>query len=772
MVNVNKLFPRLSIRVKLAIAFALVALGPLAVVSFMGARETVRQIESNARNALAYDLEMAETQTARELQAAEQHVDLVTKIVQGPLLKERFTKGPALPETEWVITSLLRTEPSLYQVKVVDASGQYRLVVRATGKSNGPLPTEGGEYYAWRASVMKPGTRLLFPVEVAGPEGRGLGQPLPAIAILFPLHGPAGEFLGAVIGEAYASALFAQLDHASPGLTGVTGLVDEQGHFLYHSERKRDWATLLATREQVSVRSDFPADVSDAILSGRTGALRTPDGNLVSFQPLSLGGSSRSTLSLYRAVPLATLQAPARGFMASVLLAAALVTLLVIGLAMVAADQFTKPIFGLRNATWRLARNEPAQPLGIETNDEFEDLARDFTVVAEQIAEHRAQREAFIAERTKLLEQTHAELTDILEHSADGIIGLDPTGVVHIWNHGAERLFGYAADEAVGRSIDDVLRPSDDKAARERAVLQRELEREHAVVNFLTEVLAKDGTPIRITLTQTLITAPDGRSLGSSLIVRDNRLQSRLEDQMRRSERLAVISVMAAGLAHEINNPLAIISNRIECMQRDARDHWGESTLTADIDTLQEHVERLRELTSSLLRFARDEQQDAGPIALGTLAERTVALLRRTFATRRLDLVLDVDPTVPSVVGHEKAIETVIVNLLLNAADATPAGGTVTLAVRAGADGEAAEIEVCDTGPGVPAGLRERVFEPFFTTKEAGHGTGLGLTVCRSIIDRHRGTITVGTGPGGGCRFVVTLPLEPLGATWKEPAFS
>ena len=175
----------------------------------------------------------------------------------------------------------------------------------------------------------------------------------------------------------------------------------------------------------------------------------------------------------------------------------------------------------------------------------------------------------------KLLEQTHAELTDILEHSADGIIGLDPTGVVHIWNHGAERLFGYSADEAVGRNIDDVLRPSDDKAARERAVLQRELERERAVVNFLTEVLAKDATPIRITLTQTLITAPDGRSLGSSLIVRDNRLQSRLEDQMRRSERLAVISVMAAGLAHEINNPLAIISNRIECMQRDVARPLG-----------------------------------------------------------------------------------------------------------------------------------------------------------------------------------------------------
>jgi signal transduction histidine kinase len=303
-------------------------------------------------------------------------------------------------------------------------------------------------------------------------------------------------------------------------------------------------------------------------------------------------------------------------------------------------------------------------------------------------------------------------------------------------------------------------------------VLQREFEREHAVVNFLTEVLAKDATPIRITLTQTMITAPGGRSLGSSLIVRDNRLQSRLEDQMRRSERLAVISVMAAGLAHEINNPLAIIGNRIECMQRDIRDHWSDSSLAADIDTLQQHVERLRDLTSSLLRFARDEQQDAGPIALGAVAESTVALLRRTFATRRLDLALVVESPVPSIVGHEKAIETVIVNLLLNAADATPAGGVVTLTIRASAGNDAAEIEVCDTGPGVPPGLRERVFEPFFTTKEAGRGTGLGLTVCRSIIDRHRGTILLDMAPGGGCRFVVRLPLEPIGATWKELAYS
>ncbi|MFI5311714.1 MAG: ATP-binding protein, partial [Gemmatimonadales bacterium] len=614
---------------------------------------------------------------------------------------------------------------------------------------------------------------LLFAVEVAGPDPKQAGGPIPAVAIVVPLHGPKGDFVGVVVGEAFASALFSHLDHASAGFAGVTGLVDADGRFLYHSVRKHDWATLLASRDRESVRSDFPGAIATSILSGQSGSVVTPERNLVSFRQLSLGAAFGEKLSLYRVVPLAALTATARSFLLLVLLAAVLVTVLVMLLAMVAADQFTKPIFRIRDAAWQLARSDPVRPLDVTTNDEFEDLARDFTAVARQVTTHRAQREAFIAERARVLEQTHAELTDILEHSADGIIGLDPDRVVRIWNHGAERLFGYSSDEAIGQPIDSVLRSATERAERERGVLSRELVRDGAVVNFLTEVLDKDGTAIRISLTETLITSSDGRPLGSSLIVRDNRYQSRLEDQMRRSERLAAISVMAAGLAHEINNPLAIIGNRIECMQRDIRDKVNGGSLAADVDVLHQHVARLRELTSSLLRFARDDQHsEARPVALAPLAETTVALLRRTLATRRLRLDLVIAPSVPAVLGYEQAIETVIVNLLLNAADATPPGGTVTLTIRGSAGGEAAEIEVRDTGPGIPQSLRERVFEPFFTTKETGHGTGLGLTVCRSIIDGHGGSISVDEPAGGGCRFIVSIPVQPIGATWNEPAYS
>ncbi|MEX1186857.1 MAG: ATP-binding protein [Gemmatimonadaceae bacterium] len=772
MINVNKLFPRLSIRVKLAIAFALVALGPLAVVSFIGARETVSQIEASARNTLEHDLEMAEAETALTLSSTEGHMNLIANVVLGPLLRAGAVSARERLDAERIVRTLLATEPSLYQAKLIDADGRYRSLVRASGPPLNAEEMDGGEYYAWRASSLQPHTRLLFAIEVAGPEDPVLRKPMPAVAILLPVHAPNGEFRGVVVGEAYASALFSHLDHSSAGFGGITGLVDGDGHFLYHSVRKRNWATLLAAHDRLSVRSDFPDDVASAITSGRTGTVMTPDRKLVSFRPLSLGPSSRARLSLYRVVPIATVAAPARSFVLLVLLAAGLATLLVLGLAMLAANEFTKPIFRIRDAAWQLARGEAVRQPSVETNDEFEDLANDFARVAEQVARHRAQREALIAERTRLLEHTHAELTDILKHSADGIIGLDPSGVVTIWNDGAERLLGYSASEALGRDINAILRPSGERARREQAAMRRELEREHAVVNFLTEVLAKDGTTIQISLTATLIVGADGDALGSSYIVRDNRLQSRLEDQMRRSERLAAISVMAAGLAHEINNPLAIIGNRIECMQRDVLGKWSDTSLAADLDVLQQHVARLRQLTTSLLRFARDDRGEAGPVALGALAESTVALLHRTMATRRLHLRLDVETGVPDVIGYEKAIETVIVNLLLNAADATPPDGTVTLSIRRSADGEAVEIEVRDTGYGLAPELSERVFDPFFTTKGPGHGTGLGLTVCRSIVDRHGGVIAVDAPPDGGCRFIVSIPLQPMVATWNEPAYS
>ncbi|MBI4545077.1 MAG: PAS domain S-box protein [Gemmatimonadetes bacterium] len=762
--NLNKLFPRLTIRAKLAIAFALLAVVPLAAVVAVTTGVTTGHLHAGARAALRHEVERSRAQMERSLAQLESDVAYLAYAVLGPLLD-------GAPAADWrsaarLASSFLAAERTLFRVQLVDADGRVLLARRAPdgGAASAEQPEAEAVYYAWRAQSAERGRHLLLPVELRGGGVESDGaRPIPAVAVLIPLRTREGELRGVVVGEARAAELFAHLDLASPTLPGVTGLVDATGLYLYHSARKRDWSSLLASNTEVSLRRDFPAAVVAQVLSGRAGTSRTSDARLVSFVPLSLPGSAIGPLTLYRAVPLAAVAAPARRYLESTALMSLPLMVLVLGLAVVAGHQFTQPIYQLRQAARRLARGGAPPALDVATNDELEDLAADFTAMATSLVSHRRRLEELLAERSRALQHKHAELADILAHSADAIVGLGLDRRVRVWNGGAERLFGYRADEATGRDIQELLGPRTAGAEREAAFLERELAERGEVVNYQTSRLARDGRLLPVSLTQTLIRGGDGRPVGYSLILRDTGAQARLEAQMRRSERLAAVSVMAAGLAHELNNPLAVISNRLECMERDARERCGDCFLERDLDVLREHTARLGALTADLLRFAGDGAGEPGPVDVAEVATRVVGLLERTFAARHIRLEFCATRGLAPVFASGGGLETVCMNLLLNAAEATPAGGCVTIEVRPSAQGDSVELRVADSGPGVAPELRERVFEAFFTTKGGRGGTGLGLAVCRSVIERCGGRIWVEGGAGEGARFVVSLPF-----TWLE----
>ena len=755
--NPNKLFPRLSIRIKLVIAFAAVSLIPLAVVSLLGARATVAHIEATARGTLSFDLDLAEQEVSRTLAAATIHVEFLSSHLLAELLTKPRTSERRLLDVERVAKSLIETEPTLLQVKVIDTEGSYRLVLRREGRQRGLEGRDGGQFYAWMAAGLPPGGRAFLSVEVAVGGRVDLPDLVRCVAIIVPVHDRRGELVGVVVGEAYAHAIFTALERASAGFQGVTGVVDDRGLFLYHSSRQPAVATPLAEQRQIVIADDVGSEQVAQVTSGAAGSAVTDDGRLVSYRSLRLGTDSSARLSLYRVIPLETLRAPGRSFLFTVLGMAPLVVVVVLALASVAAEQFTRPILRVRKAVWRLARGEPLSPPDVETNDELEDLAVDFHEVSRQVTADRVQREAMMAERTQLLERTRSELGELLAHSADAIVSLDALRRIRTWNGGAESLFGWRADEVIGANLDELLfgaTAGGSSAIRARA---EELARRGALVNVLQDVTARSGERIPVGISETVLRDGAGEVLGTSLIMRDHRERERLEQHLRRSERLSAMSVMAAGLAHELNNPLAILGNRVECMQRDARRASAPAAWLKDLEVLGDHVTRISGLTSSLLAFARDDERTTEPISLPSLAMPIVALLRQTFAMRGLELAVDFAPDVPTITVNAKAIETVLVNLLLNAADATPAGGKVTLGVRATAAG-GVEFDVSDTGSGIPVEQRGRVFEPFYTTKGVGRGTGLGLAVCRSVVDRHGGTIRISDAPGGGARFVVTLP--------------
>ena len=231
-----------------------------------------------------------------------------------------------------------------------------------------------------------------------------------------------------------------------------------------------------------------------------------------------------------------------------------------------------------------------------------------------------------------------------------------------------------------------------------------------------------------------------------------NRMTERLLDAqgaLVRAEKLASVGRLAAGIAHEVGNPLAAIGNYAEVLRRRGAD-------PELVSALEREAARIDAIVRGLLDYARPRTVPREAVDLAALAEGAVALLRNQGLLRTLDVVVEGDAA-PPVVGDPVALEQVLVNLLLNAVDAAGEGGRVRVRTAAATPGRACVV-VADSGPGVPEADRARIFDPFFTTKAPGLGTGLGLAIVQRVIEDHRGTVAVERAAEGGAAFVVTLP--------------
>ena len=762
--NLNRLFPRLSITAKLAIAFVLLALVPLTLVSVMGVVFTVEQMRGRERELLQHDLETVGQQTARSLEDIVRQVDYAANLGLGA----RILDGGRASQDELAeaVSRYLAADLSaLFRLKTVDSHGRVTAVAARKGGAYGDRVDTFQPFYFWLASEVGRQEIRLVPVELRDESGAGL---LPAVAVVKPVRDELGEVKGAVVGEAAASDIFAEIDRSSPDVAGITGLVDAEGRFLYHTRRKGDWATLLALRDEESLVDELPSTAVTAILSGEVGTLATEDGLVVTYRPLRVPGLSVAPFALYRTFPQATIGGAVRRFLTATGVVTVVIVVSVLGAAVMAARQITRPLHALRKAARQVTGGKSHTPLQVETNDEIQDLAEDFERMASEVDRHRRRLESAVEERTRELRRTEAELSRIVSLSADGIVGLDADGRIRLWNRGAEQLFGFDADEAIDRTLEELILPKGPRGRREDAYLQDVMATSGAVIDYQTTRRAKSGELVPVGITQTRLLDEDGEPTGYSVVFRDIRIQEEIREKMRRSERLSAMSVMAAGLAHELNNPVAVLDNRLELIQREYSSSANES-LPTDLEVLRDQVRRIEAVTHDLLRFARDETDEIAPIRVNDVVLRVVRLLDRVVAAEGVSLGHDLAPDLPPVSASGTALETVLVNLVLNAQHASAPDGAILVTTRARNESNSVEIEVTDTGPGVPETLRNRIFEPFFTTKEDEGGTGLGLAVCRALMERNGGTIHL-EGPTGqlqgptgiGAVFVIRLPIDGL----------
>ncbi len=227
----------------------------------------------------------------------------------------------------------------------------------------------------------------------------------------------------------------------------------------------------------------------------------------------------------------------------------------------------------------------------------------------------------------------------------------------------------------------------------------------------------------------------------------------RTAERARAAEELASIATLIAGLAHEIGTPMGVIQGHarmLESSVSDENDRWR-------LRTIQEQIGRITNIIQALLNIARPGKTARVAVALEPLLENTLSFLDEKFARRKIEVRRNFEP-VPSVTGDAERLQQLFLNLLLNAADAMPDGGELSVLLRPIEAGEA-EIRIADTGVGIPESDLPRIFEPFFTSKPAGKGNGLGLAVAKGIVSDHAGEIAVSSTVGKGTKFRVLLPL-------------
>ena len=328
-------------------------------------------------------------------------------------------------------------------------------------------------------------------------------------------------------------------------------------------------------------------------------------------------------------------------------------------------------------------------------------------------------------------------------------------------NNAAERLLGLRASVIVGRSVDEVLHAAPDLAAWLRLALAGE----RLIQETELELTADGGRRVTVRASASELRDETGRSDGLVVLLRDTTEVSRLELQLRRTDKLAALGTLAAGVAHEVKNPLHALTLNLHLLQAElAAPEPAAVEVKEYFDILRSEIDRIHRIVENFLRFSKPSIPEITSLNPHALLERVLSLTAFEAADHGVRIVTQFDPTLDSLLGDDGQLSQVFLNIVINALQAMPSGGTLMVTTRRGVGW--AEIAVTDSGEGIPREILPHVFDPYFTTRP--RGVGLGLAIAHRIVEGHQGTIDVESEAGRGTTMIVRLPLAtqfPVGAT-------
>jgi hypothetical protein len=400
------------------------------------------------------------------------------------------------------------------------------------------------------------------------------------------------------------------------------------------------------------------------------------------------------------------------------------------------------------------------------SSDDIDLLATLSNYIAMAVENARLYRS--LAAKAEQYERLKEFSENIVESINVGILAADLDDRVESWNSRIEKLTGIERKAALGRKLSEVLPPS----LAVHLEVTRGDNRVHQLYKFHLDPAgiaaagdqngsgngngdapAPPAVPATINVAIAPLVTKDGQHIGRLVIFDDVTEREDLERRLVQADKLSSIGLLAAGVAHEVNTPLAVISTYAQML---AKQVHGDEPKTRLLEKIAKSTFRASEIVNSLLNFSRTSTTEFEDIDLNRVVRETAALVEHQMEKAGIRVGLELDPNLPMIRGNAGKLQQVFLNLLLNGRDAMDSGGALT--VQTASSGAGVRAEVRDTGPGIPQELLNRIFDPFFTTKATRRGTGLGLSITYGIVEEHGGQIVADSRPGEGAVFRLEFP--------------
>ncbi len=791
--NFNKLFPFLNIRNKLIIAFTLLSFVPLTVIGLIGLYNNIATLEQAALENLSHDLTIHSKRVKDFLTTVDMDIRYLCAVplFNRPLEDLYEIEEKTIPEKYNSVVQQFQTFARIksiyYQLHFIDPNGTEIFKVQYDEGESRIVPqdqlSDGLFRFYFLLTDSLPENQMAFvPVELVDNQR----NTIPAMSYAIRIYSEEEKFLGIFIADVFAKDFFEVLeDQTLLDVQHEIVIVNSEGQYLYHSEKKNNWNQLLANRRSQNLEKDYSPQFSEAVLSGEAGVF-SGDDFIATYTPLFTasfpGGNS---YYLFVGVGKDEVFGPVYKFRSVFIVLLLVFLVIAISAGLIATRQLVNPIRKLQNGAEIISRGSYDRHLNIDTNDEIEDLANQFNSMADAILnretlleDHRKKLEETVQLRTAELRDQKETLQVILDNIPSAFLLLDENCRILSASAAVQQFTTHSPEDVIGQPCVEIL--SNQEICQNCKVNNPSRKKKSAT--FIEMQSGEGEEAIFIEHISIPITLRD-QEPATLEILTDITKRKKIEEHMLEAERLAATGEMSAVIAHEIRNSLTSIKMILQLQTE--KSETKEKALPLEVAA--QSVYRMEEIINNLLRFARPAPFEFQSGNINHLVNESVLFIRPQFEQLHIVLKKTLDPAIPDIQMDENHMREAIINLLLNAGQAIGYQGEVLIETELTRLNQKLEdltytsreitvtqlsarkvvltkgedvviIKIKDTGPGIPQKNLNQIFDPFFTTKL--EGTGLGLTTVKRTVNEHGGIILARSIKDKGTTFQIILKVR------------